>query len=181
VQVIRIFDPMAYKKHIFLGKITKVHGYEGAVNIRLERNFSDKIPEMESVYIEIDGRPVPFFIDYYDQTDIYTLRIKFEDYESTTSVKEFIGCKVFLTESTDPEIPVEDPGTLINFEVLSEDDILIGVIIEIIKNPGQLLLNIKTRPGKEILLPLHEDLIKEIDTENKIVRMIIPEGISDIN
>lgn len=172
---------MAYKKHILLGKITKVHGYEGAVNIRLERNFSDNIPEIESVYIEIDGRPVPFFIDYSEQTDIYTLRVKFEDFESTERVKEFVGCKVFLTESTDPQLPVEDPNTLINFEVLSEEDILLGVIIEIIKNPGQLLLNIRTRPGKEILLPLHEDLIREIDSKNKIIRMIIPEGISDIN
>ena len=172
---------MAYKKHILLGKITKVHGYEGAVNIRLERNFSDNIPEMESVYIEIDGRPVPFFIDNFDQPDIFTLRVKFDDYRSTERVKEFVGCKVFLTESTSPGIPVEDPGTLISFEVLSEDDILIGVILEVIKNPGQLLLIIKTGSGKEILLPLHADLIKDVDTKNKIIRMIIPEGISDIN
>jgi ribosomal protein L35AE/L33A len=51
---------MAYKKHILLGKITKVHGFEGAVTIRLERSFSDNILKMESVFIETDGRPVPF-------------------------------------------------------------------------------------------------------------------------
>ena len=172
---------MAYKKHILLGKITKVHGYEGAVIIRLERNFSDNIPELESVFIEIDGRPVPFFIDYSDQPDNYTLRIKFAEYDSTEKVKEFVGCKVFLTESSDSEIPVEDPNTLINFHVLSEDDILIGEIVEIIKNPGQLLLNIKTGSGKEILIPLHEDLIIEINIKSKIIRMIIPAGISEIN
>ena len=172
---------MAYKKHILLGKITKVHGYEGAVNIRLERNFSDNIPEIESVFIEIDGRPVPFFIDYSDSPDLQTLRIKFENYNSTERIKEFVGCKVFLTESTDPEIPVEDPNTLIEFEVLSQDDIAIGVIVEIITNPGQLLLRIKSGTGKEILLPLHEDLIMEVDTKQQIIKMIIPEGISDIN
>jgi 16S rRNA processing protein RimM len=172
---------MAYKKHILLGKITKVHGYEGAVIIRLERNFSDNVPEIESVYIEIDGRPVPFFIDYSDQTDNYTLRIKFTDYDSTEKIKEFIGCRVYLTESTDQEMPVEDQNSLVNFEVLSEDDISIGKIMEVIKNPGQLLLNIRTRQGKEILLPLHEDLISEIDVKSKIIRMILPEGISEIN
>jgi len=172
---------MAYKKHILLGKITKVHGYEGAVNIRLERNFSDNIPEIESVFIEIDGRPVPFFIDYSDSPDLHTLRIKFENYNSTERIKEFVGCKVFLTESTDPEIPVEDPNTLIEFEVLSQDDIAIGVIVEIITNPGHLLLRIKSGTGKEILLPLHEDLIMEVDTKQQIIKMIIPEGISDIN
>jgi 16S rRNA processing protein RimM len=172
---------MAYKKHILLGKITKAHGYEGAVIIRLERNFSDNIPEIESVYIEIDGRPVPFFIDCSDQTDIYTLRIKFADYNSTEKVKEFVGCKVFLTKSSDSEIPVEDPNTLINFNVLSDDNILMGEIVEIIMNPGQLLLIIKSKSGKEIMLPFHEDLISRIDIENKILQMILPEGISDIN
>jgi 16S rRNA processing protein RimM len=172
---------MAYKKHILLGKITKVHGYQGAVTIRLERNISDNLPEMESVFIETDGRPVPFFIDFSEQPDLLTLRLKFRDYNTTEKVKEFIGCKVYLTNSTDPDIPVEDPETLIDYEVLSDDDISIGVIDEIIENPGQFLLRIRTTSGKEILLPLHEDLIKEIDSKIKIVRMILPEGIADIN
>jgi 16S rRNA processing protein RimM len=156
---------MAYKKHILLGKITKVHGYQGAVTIRLERNISDNLPEMESVFIETDGRPVPFFIDFSEQPDLLTLRLKFRDYNTTEKVKEFIGCKVYLTNSTDPDIPVEDPETLIDYEVLSDDDISIGVIDEIIENPGQFLLRIRTTSGKEILLPLHEDLIKEIDSK----------------
>jgi 16S rRNA processing protein RimM len=172
---------MGYKKHILLGKITKVHGYEGAVTIRLERNLSDNIPELESVFIETDGSPVPFFIDYSEQPDTCTLRIKFDGYDSAERVKEFVGCKVYLTRSYDFVTPLVELDTLIKFEVFSEEEISIGIIIEIIENPGQVLLNIKTGSGKEILLPLHKDLIKEVDAKNKIIRMIIPEGISSIN
>lgn len=172
---------MAYKKHILLGKISKVHGYEGAVTIRIERNFSDNIPEMESVFIETDGRPVPFFIDYSEQSDLSTLRLRFTDYNSAVKVKEFVGCKLYLTEEAISVTPVENPLGLIEYEVLSDENISVGIITEIIENPGQLLLNIVLGSGKEILLPLHEDLIKEIDSENKIIRMIIPDGIADIN
>jgi len=172
---------MAYKKHRLLGKITKIHGYEGAVTIRLEKDFPDNIPEMESVFIETDGRPVPFFIDFSEQPDLSTLRIRFAGYNSAEKVKEFVGCNLYLTEAAISAMPVETSQGLIEYEVVSDEDISLGIITDIIENPGQLLLNIISRSGKSILLPLHEDLIKEIDTENKIIRMIIPEGISDIN
>lgn len=172
---------MAYKKHILLGKITKIHGYEGAVIIRLERIFFDNIPKMESVFIETDGRPVPFFIDYSEQTDQSTLRLRFTDYNSTEKVKEFVGCKIYLSEEAVSVTPVENPNGLLEYEVLSDENISVGKITEIIENPGQLLLSVISNSGKSILLPLHEDLIKEINSENKVIRMIIPDGISDIN
>jgi 16S rRNA processing protein RimM len=172
---------MAYKKHILLGKITKVHGYEGAVTIRLERNFSENIPGMESVFIETDGRPVPFFIEYTEQPDNLTLRMKFSGYDSDKKMKEFAGCRIYLTEPLSEASSVEIPPDLISYEVFSDSGISLGIISEIIENPGQLLLNIISGSGKNILLPLHEDLIESIDPEKKIIRMIIPEGIADIN
>jgi 16S rRNA processing protein RimM len=171
---------MAYKRHILLGKITKVHSYEGAVTIRLERNFSDNIPEMESVFIETDGRPVPFFIEYTEQPDNLTLRMKFSGYDSDKKMKEFVGSGIYLTEPSEAS-SVEISPDLISYEVFSDSGISLGIISEIIENPGQLLLNIISGSGKNILLPLHEDLIISIDPLEKIIRMIIPEGIADIN
>ena len=171
---------MAYKKHILLGRISKIHGYEGAVTIRLERYFSDIIPKMESVFIEIDGRPVPFFIELAEQPDNLTLRFKFSGYESDSKMKEFVGCQVYLT---DPELKfskIEDPQYLIDYKVFSNENVLIGTISGIIEYPGQLLLSIKSASGKDILLPLHEDLVNKIDTKKRVIRMIIPEGIADI-
>jgi 16S rRNA processing protein RimM len=96
-------------------------------------------------------------------------------------VKEFTGCKLYSTESSISEFQIENTPDLIDFEVFSAEDSLLGVITGIIKNPGQLLLSVLSGSGKEILLPFHENLIKGIDVKKKIVRMIIPEGILDIN
>jgi 16S rRNA processing protein RimM len=172
---------VAYYKHILLGKITKIYGFDGAVTIRLERNISDKIPQMESVFIEIDGRPVPFFIEHAEQTDPLTCRLIFSGYGSIDKIKEFIGCRIYLTDTEIHFSQFEDPLSLIDYSVLSEDNIIIGVIKEIIENPGQSLLNVKSMTGKNILLPFHSDLIKNIDTENKVIQMVIPEGIGEIN
>jgi ribosomal 30S subunit maturation factor RimM len=53
---------MTYKSDILLGQIIKASGYEGAVTVKLEKDFFDNIPNIESVFLEIEGRPVPFFI-----------------------------------------------------------------------------------------------------------------------
>jgi 16S rRNA processing protein RimM len=172
---------MAYKKQILLGKISKVHGHDGAVNVRLEQGFSENIQDLESVFIETDGRPVPFFIASAEQPDNLVLRLWFEGYESADDVKEFVGCRLFLTEPSKDSAPVSDPIDLINYKLFSQDNTTTGVITGIIENPGQILLNILTPSGSEFLIPLHEDLVKEIDTENRIIYMFIPEGIADIN
>ena len=94
---ILVFDPMAYRNEILLGRITKVSGYEGAVTVKLERFFSEKLPHMESVFLEIEGRPVPFFIAASEYSGADILKLKFEGYNSSEKVNEFVGCRVFLT------------------------------------------------------------------------------------
>lgn len=172
---------MAQSKNILLGRITKIHGYEGAVAVRLEKNFSENIPVMESVFLEIDGRPVPFFIEYFEQLNSEKAYLRFQDYNTIEKVKEFIGCNILI------------PGTLVDFDqndshihlegfkIISEKNKPAGTIVEIIKNPAQWLLRVKSDEGAEILIPLHEDLIIEIDENRKKVKMIIPEGLGDLN
>ena len=73
---------MAYKSNILLGRITKVSGYEGAVAVKLEKIFTENIPQMESVFLEIEGRPVPFFISDIEYSGADILKLSFEGYDS---------------------------------------------------------------------------------------------------
>lgn len=172
---------MAHLKHILLGRITKTHGFEGAVTVKVEKIFSENIPEPESVFLEIEGRPVPFFVEYSEQPDSATLRLKFEGYESSASVKEFVGTGVYLTGVTSEKSKDSHYSDMEGYIVKSSDGIVAGVVKELIENPSQLLLNIVNPSGKEFLIPLHEELIEEVDNKNKTIRMIIPEGLEEIN
>ena len=77
---------MAYRSNILLGRITKLSGYEGAVAVKLEKIFTENIPEMESVFLEIEGRPVPFFISGIEYTGADILKLSFEGYNSIEKV-----------------------------------------------------------------------------------------------
>jgi 16S rRNA processing protein RimM len=179
--VIGINDPMAYINNILLGKITKVSGYEGAVTIRLERNFSENIPNMESVFLEIDGRPVPFFISDSEYSGADTLKLTFDGYGSDAKVSEFVGCRVFLTKNNSSQNKNDDLQNILNFTVFNQEKVQLGTIDEIIENPGQLLIVIRSSGNREILIPLHEDFIISFDSKKKVIIMEIPDGLTELN
>jgi 16S rRNA processing protein RimM len=178
----RINDPMAGIKNILLGRITKSSGYDGAVAVRLEKIFTENIPQMESVFLEIEGRPVPFFISDLEYSGADILKLSLEGYNSSDKVSEFIGCRIFLTNDiTDNIDQKSDNQTLIGYTIYTKEGSPIGPVSDIISNNGQWLLNIISSDRKSILIPFHEDFIISIDKRKKKVMMDIPEGLLDIN
>jgi 16S rRNA processing protein RimM len=172
---------MAYHSEILLGRITKVSGYEGAVTVKIEKIFSENIPQMESVFLEIEGRPVPFFISGSEYSGADILKLKFEGYDSNEKVAEFPGCRVFLTTHHQSVNQADDIPDFTGYEVFIQGDRLIGSIKEVIPNPSQWLLNIISPDNKEILVPFHEHFIVSIDNKRRIIIMDIPEGLTEIN
>lgn len=172
---------MTYKPHKLLGTISKISGYDGFVALRLEQDFIGNIPEMESVFIEVNGVPVPFFISALDYRGSNILRVKFDGYESIDKIEEFTGARVYLTSSDETSALEEQSYNLEGFRVEFPDSESLGTIDSIIEHPGQNLLRIISLDGREILVPLHADLIISIDPDQKLVIVSLPEGLSNLN
>lgn len=172
---------MAYIANILLGRISKTHGFEGAVTVKLDKGFIEKIPDMESVFLEIEGKPVPFFIEESEYPGGDILRLKFSGYNNIEKVNEFTGCRILLNSENE-----DSPGTAINYNVegykiFLPENTLLGTIRSVIENPGQLLLSVVTESGREILIPFHEHFILGIDKKRNIIKMNLPEGLTEIN
>jgi 16S rRNA processing protein RimM len=172
---------MSYKPGILLGRITKVKDYERIVTIRLERSFTEEIPELNPVFLEIEGKPVPFFSTVINLTGGDLLRLKLEGCELLGGLNELAGCRVFLDSGKGELNPGKSLTSLAGFRVLSKDKILAGTIREIIENPGQWLMNVETESGRRLFIPLHEDLIIKVDKKKKTILMDLPEGLLEIN
>ena len=171
---------MARMKTILLGKIIKINGFEGAVTVRTEKRLNRTIPLPGPVFLEIDGRPVPFFIEYSEQTGADLLVVKFEDYDSYGKVSEFLGCRILVEESEPAETEAENED-LSGYTVLSDSGNMVGCVSAVAESPGQLLLKVIDNTGNELLIPLHEDLIISVDQAKKEIVMIIPEGLTGLN
>ena len=179
--VIRISDPMAYTCNTLLGRIIKINGYEGTVAVKLEKIFTENIPLMESVFLEIEGRAVPFFISGLEYSGADILKLSFDGYDSDEKVSEFAGCRVFLTSAIYNDNLNESNENLIGYRVFAQEDQLLGSISEVLTNNGQWLINVISKSKKDILIPFHEHFIVSIDKRKKIIIMNIPEGLTEIN
>jgi 16S rRNA processing protein RimM len=174
-------NPATYRYQILLGRISKVNGYNGSVSVKLEKSFIENIPEMESVFLEIDGKPVPFFISSSDYAGGDILKLKFEGYNSYEKVFDFIGYRIFLTTILEDYMPDHKPVSISGYSVILQNNSLIGTVTEIIKNPGHDLLKIVSPDEKEILIPYHEDFIISFDDQGKTILVKLPEGLTEIN
>ncbi len=172
---------MAYKAIILLGQVTKAHGFEGAVTVKLEKTFIENIPEMESVFLIIEGKPVPFLISSSEYPGGDILWLTFDGYKSIHKIREFTQTSIFLTSEVSTDKQKEDLALFKDYKVHSEDNREIGIISGLIENPGQILLIIITREGKKILIPFHRNLIIKTDRRKKIIKMDLPEGLIDLN
>jgi 16S rRNA processing protein RimM len=171
---------MAYKSDILLGRITKVSGFEGAVAVKLEKIFTENIPAMESVFLEIEGRPVPFFISDVEYSGADILKLQFEGY-SEEKISEFIGCRIFLTPETNINTNNPENPDLIGYKVIQDENKILGSVTDVIQNSGQWLITVTSIDKKSILIPFHEDLIVRIDRRAKKIFMDIPDGLLEIN
>ncbi len=171
---------MAYNAGILLGRIQKVQGYDGTLSVKLERDVEEDFSDMESVFIEYEGKPVPFFISSvnYEGGDI--LKIKLDGYDSFEKASMFAGCRVNKTTGTGKE-KAGDNSDITGFTVMLSDKSIVGTVEEIIQNPGQDLLRILSAEKKEILIPLHTDFITAVSKKKKTITMDLPEGLMEIN
>lgn len=173
---------MAYNAEIQLGKILKVSGNDGFVTVKLERQFVENIPEMESVFIITEGRPVPFFLSETVYNGGETALVKFDCYDSIEKVKEFCGCSLFLTSPAGDAHADKAPATqLKGFTVMLPDKGIAGTVTSVIENPAQWLLVVASPAGREILIPFHEDLIRKLNMRTRVIVMDLPEGLAEIN
>jgi 16S rRNA processing protein RimM len=160
-----------------IGRISRIYGFEGAVMVRTESGNLKEPIQGEPVFVVIDGLPVPFFTREAVAIAPDTLIISFDDYLTAESVAPFKGCELRISD-TDNE--AEDIADLKGYTLIDREKHFTGVITGVNQSPGQLLATVRTE-GREILVPLHPDLIIALDEGNMIIEMSLPEGLTGLN
>jgi 16S rRNA processing protein RimM len=163
-----------------LGHINRLHGTKGEVIFHLDVDSPKEYSQMESVFIELNEELVPFFIERIQVKDLKAI-VKLEDIENTEQAEELTGAKLFLPLENLPQLE----GTsfyfheIIGFSV--QDKIFgdVGIIKEIMDLPGQAVASVDYN-NMELLMPLTDLFIMEVDRMNKIFRVDLPPGLVEL-
>lgn len=166
-----------------IGTITKPHGINGELNALVP--YDIELDSISCLVFDVDGIFVPFYISGLRRkgTDGYLLRL--DDVTSEEAAAEFRGKTIFaLTRETPtPDSDDEDglyADDLVGFKAVSEDNLLNGEIIDLDTSTENILFVIKSDTGKTCLIPVVDEFITEIDAENKIVTLDLPDGLLDL-
>ena len=172
---------MIKKEDIFpIGQINKPHGINGEMTF----SFSSDVFDTEDVpyfVIEIQGIMVPFFIEEYRFKSNETALIKLEGINTDEKARSFSGLTVYLPKQylekvEDTEIELD---YFVGFTLIDLQRGEIGIISEVDQTTENALFVIPTADD-EILIPVGDDYIQEIDHDNKRITVDLPVGLLEL-
>lgn len=168
---------------IKIGEVSKTHHLQGAVIISTDSDLLEQYAE-KPVFLLLEGAPVPFFIAEEGLTvrNHSSYIVKFDYVDSLAQAERLVGCEVWLEKSQleEDSEAFRDVFDLIDFQVQDECSGESGQVADVVDYSGNVLLTIAIS-GKEVLLPLSETYIRELDWENGIVYVHIPEELKNLN
>ena len=170
---------MASEKYISVGKIGKPHGLSGAFRFFLDRELKSKNKLPGHFLLNLKGNFMPWFITTMEWTGFNEGYILFEEVSSPEKGKQYTGSELCLSEKDISTYFKKDALSLdylVGYKVTDETDGELGVIEEVVENPGQVLLSIK-KDGKEIMIPFVEDFILDLNKRKKEITLSLPEGL----
>lgn len=175
------------KDLIAIGKFQKTHALKGELNVILNIE-EDYLQSGNALVVEMDGLFVPFFATGIRPKGNTSFLVKLEGIDSETEAKKFVNKDIYAIRSQlAPFLEMEedelrDEDHLSGYEIIDEiSGDKIGIIMSVDSSTQNLLFIVEDENGKELLIPAVDDLISEIDDENKKIIMSLPEGLADIN
>jgi 16S rRNA processing protein RimM len=164
-----------------VGFLKKTHGVSGELVIEYEPQFEYSIENADRFFVELEGLLVPFFImeDGFRFKTENSAILTFDGVESEKYAKRMVGSSVFLFKN---EIIVMDDelsdSELVDYLLVDEKLGKIGIIDQIDNYSGNIVFTVNFK-GKELLVPFNEDFLIEIDKQNKVIKLKLPEGLID--
>ncbi|MBQ0770043.1 MAG: 16S rRNA processing protein RimM [Bizionia sp.] len=172
---------MNKKDCFFLGKIVKKYSFKGELLAKLDTDEPELYENLDSLFIDLRGNLVPFFIESSQLHKSELLRIKFEDVDTEADADSLMKSELYLPLDFLPEL--EDDKfyfhEIIGFTVEDSSFGTVGVITGVNDSTAQALFEID-RDGIQILIPMNDEFIEKVDKPNKTIFVNTPEGLIDL-
>lgn len=164
-----------------LGYIAKVHGLRGEVSAVLDVDFPEQYEDMEHVFLEKNNRLAPYFLEHFVSQPNGRFLAKFEGYDDLNAAGSLVGSALYLPLKDLPELDDDQYyyHELIGFEMEDDSRGALGNVQVIYDLQTQYLIGLDYK-GKEILVPIQDDIIVKVDKAAKKVYCRLPEGLLEI-
>lgn len=163
------------KDFMVAGIVVKTHGTKGDLKIVTDI----KVKFTEWAFLEIREKPVPFYIEQANPAANDEWLIKLLDINTVEQAQFYVGLKVLVLKPKGKRKPSVSEFNLTGFKLI---DINVGEIGEIVATeelPQQTMLVTHYR-NQQIMIPMVEAFINDVDADNEIIYLNLPDGFLDL-
>lgn len=164
----------------FLGKVVKTHGLKGELGATFEIDAPGEYLHSDVVFLELQGGLVPHFIERQQFLNNKGI-LKLEEIDVLEDAQALIGAGIYIPLEDLPEL---EEGqiyyhNLIGFQVIDDDLGELGEVSNIYDFKSHAVMEMMYK-NAEVLVPLHEDIVRDVDPEAQTVYVSLPEGLLDV-
>ncbi|MEQ1884472.1 MAG: ribosome maturation factor RimM [Bryobacteraceae bacterium] len=166
---------------VSIGRLFRVRGNRGELLGELDSQKRDREKSLTEVALEAKGRRAIFQVEEIWRHDGRPV-FKFEGIDSISDAEAWEHAEI-LVRGEDVAPPEEGEysfADLIGSQVVRLSGEPLGVVKSIEEYGGPLLLNVEAKDGRQILVPFARSICKEIDAAARIIRVELPEGLTEL-
>lgn len=165
----------------FLGKIVRKYSFKGELLIKLDTDQPEIYEHLDAVFIFVRNSLIPFFIETSQLHKSDLLRVKFEEVTTEEDADTLLKSDVYLPLELLPKLEGNKFyfHEVIGFTIIDSNFGTVGIIKGINDSTAQALFEVD-REGIEILIPMNDEFIKEVNRKTKTILVETPEGLIDL-
>jgi len=158
-----------------IGQVLKSNGRDGELLVSFTDLEPEEIDQEEPVFVEFDGLPVPFYFESFTPRGSHRALVRLTGVHNLTDADELAGAVLYAED----DLYEEEEEDLTGWTVLDADGCQVGTVSAHEDIPGNPCIWVETGHG-EVLVPLHEELVLDVDETRQALRMVIPEGLLEL-
>ena len=165
----------------YLGKIVKKYSFKGEILAKLDTDQPDIYENLDALFIEVSNSLIPYFVEKSQLHKSNLLRLKLEDVTSEGDADALLKKDLYLPLDLLPKLEGNAFyfHEIIGFQVIDENFGPIGQITGVNDSTTQALFEIDHH-GKEVLIPINDNIINSLDRTVKTVLVKTPHGLIDL-
>ncbi len=165
-----------------IGKIVNTHGLRGEVKIVPWTDYPDDFERIKNVCIKMRDKSMDCTIKSvkYQKNNII---VGFKEIKDINEAELWKNAVVYASREELGDLPegVYYVADLIGMQVYDNDNNeTIGEIADVLKTGSNDVYVVKRADKKDLLLPVIDDVVLDVDTEKRIVSVHIMEGLDEI-
>ena len=164
-----------------VGVISSTHGIAGEVKVFPTTDDIARFDYLKEVILDTGKEKLTFTVSgvkYFKNMVI----LKFKGIDNINDVEKYRGCSLWVTRENAVELKEDEYFIcdLIGLNVITDEGEALGELIDVIQTGANDVYSVRTKDGREVLLPAIEQCVLSVNIEENTMTVHVMDGLLDL-